>query len=72
MPDFATTVLSIAMVFGPIIGYVDQVREWNRETAMTGFSLYTTCFFPVSAHYTEKVECRLQFQDVRHSPICKV
>ncbi|KAI8337112.1 hypothetical protein BC941DRAFT_426740 [Chlamydoabsidia padenii] len=41
MPDFATTVLSIAMVFGPIVGYIDQYRLIIQKKSSAGFNSKT-------------------------------
>ncbi|KAI8097107.1 PQ loop repeat-domain-containing protein [Halteromyces radiatus] len=41
MPDFATTVLSVAMVFGPVVGYIDQYRIILQKRSSAGFNSKT-------------------------------
>ncbi|KAI9310592.1 hypothetical protein BX666DRAFT_1161285 [Dichotomocladium elegans] len=41
MPDFASVALSIAMVVGPIIGYVDQYFIIRRKRSSAGFNSLT-------------------------------
>ncbi|KAG2218872.1 hypothetical protein INT45_003939 [Circinella minor] len=41
MPDFASVALSIAMVLGPIVGYVDQYFIIRRKQSSAGFSSVT-------------------------------
>ena len=70
MPDFAQLALSVAMVIGPIVGYIDQVSKMQTFSLFSGYAnakSWVVFYYPSQA-----IKCRIQLHDMCSSSDRKV